>query len=332
MFFMVGIRSRCLTSSLGLAFAGVVFTPQAAVAQSADTAAAESLFEQGRDLLRAGKAAEACPKLAESERIEPSTGTLLALAMCHEAEGKLASAWAEFVSVEARARGENRVDRQQAAHDKAQALRPRLSTLEVRIPNDVAALPGLEIRRDGEVLGRGAWNVAVPTDGAEHAVEAKATGKKPWKGSITVKAESDAAVLAVPALLALPRQESKAEPSGQQEAKTKTKLGMRRELALAAAGVGVIGVGVGAVFGFLSESKHSDAAQYCNGEACSDQRGVDDGSRARTYGDISTVAMIIGGVGLAAGATLWFTAPKRNDVPSAQVGMGFSTLLVKGAF
>src|SRR6478609_11120287 len=123
-------RCRVLTA---LALASVGLVPRAARAQAADTVTAEALFEQGKQLLRAGNVAAACPKLAESQRIDPSTGTLLALAMCHEAEGKLASAWAEFVTVEARAGTDGRHDREQAARERARALKPRLSTLEIRV-------------------------------------------------------------------------------------------------------------------------------------------------------------------------------------------------------
>ncbi|HEY5374190.1 MAG TPA: hypothetical protein VIK01_10925 [Polyangiaceae bacterium] len=43
--------------------------------------------------------------------------------------------------------------------------------------------------------------------------------------------------------------------------------------------------------------------------------------------------MIVGGVGLAAGMTLWLTAPKASsDAPSAQVGLGFDAVQVEGAF
>src|SRR6185295_16031570 len=102
-------------------------------ATPADTVTAEALFQQGRSLLLEERIAEACPKLAESFRVDPSTGTLAALAMCHEKQGKLASAWAEFTDVESRARREGRKDREKLARASADALTPRLSTLEIEV-------------------------------------------------------------------------------------------------------------------------------------------------------------------------------------------------------
>src|ERR1051325_10993105 len=99
--------------------AEVALTSRPSLAQSADAVTAEALFQQGRDLLRSGQAALACPKLAESYRLDPATGTLMALAMCHEAENKLASAWAEFSDTASRAKIDGRADREEAARKRA---------------------------------------------------------------------------------------------------------------------------------------------------------------------------------------------------------------------
>src|SRR5262245_52463521 len=41
------------------------------------SAAAEALFEVGRDLMKDKKYSEACPKLKESLRLDPAVGTML---------------------------------------------------------------------------------------------------------------------------------------------------------------------------------------------------------------------------------------------------------------
>lgn len=57
---------------------------------------AESLFREGRDAVKKGDYAVACPKFAESQRLDPANGTLLNLALCEEGWGRLADARAHL--------------------------------------------------------------------------------------------------------------------------------------------------------------------------------------------------------------------------------------------
>ena len=324
----LGARAKLVGSALAISLATVSLPCPSAHAQSVNTATAEALFEQGRDLLRAGNAAEACPKLAESQRLDPATGTLLALAMCHEAEGKFASAWVEFVDVEARSRNENRADRQQVASEHAQTLRPRLSTLTIAVTPELAAIAGLEIRRDGVALGRGAWNTAVPVDSGEHVVEVAAPERKPWRGSVTVKAESDARALTIPALEPAPPAPNPAAavsaPSADRTSPRSRSWAPKHWGALewtgvGAAGAGVVALGVGGYFLSSALSKKSDSSRDCNGDQCGPQ-GFADRSSAVTKGNTATWFGIAGGALALGGATLFVvgrTLGHEHDEASA---------------
>ena len=60
----------------GLALMAALVVPSLALA---DVAAAEALYREGRALMEKGDLDAACPKLAESQRLDPSSGTALNL-------------------------------------------------------------------------------------------------------------------------------------------------------------------------------------------------------------------------------------------------------------
>src|SRR5690242_4971467 len=89
-------------AGIGVSCALVLSSGVAQAAEQRDAAAAEALFEEAKRLFEQGDHGAACPKFSESYRLDPATGALFALALCHERAGKIASAWVEFMETAGR--------------------------------------------------------------------------------------------------------------------------------------------------------------------------------------------------------------------------------------
>jgi hypothetical protein len=101
-----------------------------------------------------------------------------------------------------------------------------------------------------------------------------------------------------------------------------TALGTQRIVGLTLSGIGAAAVGVGAVLGLLSESAWSSAKAACGGVAtqCTNvPQGQSYHDTAETNATLSTAAFIGGGVLIAAGAALFFTATQHDDTRVARV-------------
>src|SRR5215831_17140782 len=170
---------------------------------AADKSLATALFKEGRALVDQGHVAEGCRKLEESQRLDPGGGTLLNVALCHEKEGRTATAWAEFTEALGIARKDDRPQRIEFAQKHIAQLEPLLSRLIIQVPH-AGDTPDLEIKRDGTAIGRPAWGIAMPVDPGDHLIEAAASGKISWKESVTVGAKGDSKTLVVPALESAP--------------------------------------------------------------------------------------------------------------------------------
>jgi hypothetical protein len=292
----------------------------------ADRAAAESLFETGRKLMTEKKYAEACPKLAESFRLDPTTGTLLNLAVCHRDEGKIASAWAEFKDAASLARRDGRSDREQFAQEQSKTLEPRLPRLTITVAADAEA-EGLSVSRDGSALPKPVWGVPIAVDPGDHVVMATAPGRVKWEASIQV-AEREAKIVAVPVLqvdsnaaagtapaggVAAPAGSATPVESGPAPAAPSENQG-KRIAAYAALGLGAVGLGVGAFFGIDAMSKKSESDDNCT-PGCN-QTAVDLSHDARTAARISTVGFGVGLVG--AGVGTWLLLTSGGSAESAR--------------
>ncbi|MEO6420860.1 MAG: hypothetical protein ABIP39_15715 [Polyangiaceae bacterium] len=310
-------------------FVGALACPSLVRAQGASSqAAAQALFDEGKRLMTAGALAEACPKFAESQKLDPGAGTLLNLAACYERNGQSASAWATYTEAAVAAEKSNRADWATKARTKANAIQPTLSKLSILVPH-TSETAGLEVKRDGALVGGGEWAVAIPVDPGPHVVEASAPNKKKWTTTVQVGTKKDQVAVSVPSLedstetpVAVPAPapvpitaHTTAPPAPVEAADGST----QRTLGLAVIGVGVVGAALGTVFGLNATSKHNDAKANCNADqsACTSM-GVDQMKDARSAATLSTVAFIVGGAAIAGGAVLYLTAPKKERSSTLQ--------------
>ena len=341
-----------LRRGLGLLLAAALLVPGVALADpsAGDKAAAQGLFDQAKKLLASGNAVEACPKLEESQRLDPGIGTQFNLADCYQQVGKTASAWSTFLEVAAAARASGQQDRERVARKRATALEGKLSTLKIAVPGR-DRVQGLEIRRDGVVVGRAQWDTAVPVDPGQHGISATAPGRKKWESGTSVRADGAAEVISLPAELekaeepaaapavapeaapvaepgaaAAPAPSSAPAPGAPASTRPRSR---QRTVGIIVAGAGVVGVGVGAVFGGLSMAAKGDADEHCTGKLC-DADGVALREDAIQRGTISTIAFAVGGAALIGGVVLVLTAP--SGPTKASVGLGPSGLTARGVW
>lgn len=298
------MRHACYAATL----ASALLAPAAAHAQGAGSQAeAQALFDAGRKLMDAGKYAEACPKLEASQKLDPGAGTLLNLASCYEKNGQTASAWVSYTDAATASSASGHADWAAKAKARVDALAPHLPRLVL----SMKTVPdGVEIKRDGKPIALGALNTSLPVDPGEHVIDVAAPGKNPWRSRVTAKADETAQV-DVPAL-----EDAQATGGAATPAPAPARGGAQRVLGLVLAGVGVAGVGVGSAFGIDAASKKDVATdpRYClpvpGGPTHCNQQGADTLDGARTSATISTIAIVAGGVLVAGGLVLFFTAPK----------------------
>jgi hypothetical protein len=312
-------------------------------ALAGDPAAAQVLFDEGKALMAAGRAPEACGKFAASDRLDHGIGTQFHLAECYARTGKTALAWTTYLAVAADARAHGEMARAAAAHDRAAALEGKLPRMTID-PGVERSTAGLEITRDGVPVAPAEWGVAVPVDPGAHAIEARATGKAGWRTKvdsipgatieIVVPVLADApsalaAPAAAPAPVAIPSS-SPLPPSSREVTTTAAEVprgeietrGTGQRVAGIAIGiVGLAGLGIGGYYGLTSLRDHDDAQTHCTTAGC-DATGVSLRNDARRDGDVATVALAVGGGLVAVGAIVLATAPRSHASIGVAVGPG----------
>jgi hypothetical protein len=269
-----------------------------------ESAIAQALFEQARVLMTDGHYEEACSKLAESQRLERASGTLLNLALCHEKVGKTATAWSEYNDVVAAARLEGNDERQRIATDRTRELEPRLCHLTLVSSPEVAALGNVTIRMDGVTLGLAAWGMPIPVDPGNHEVEVTVPGRKTWSQHVSLQRDGESSSLSVVA----PQEEPLKSPAPS-DADTRPGTDARKRIALAIGGGSILVLGAGTTFGLLAKSSWDERNGHCPADVCDDQ-AVSAAKRARVFALAADGAFSVGVVGIGLATYLALTSSK----------------------
>lgn len=279
-----------------------------------DGAAAQALFEEGKQLVGQGKPEQACPKFEESQRLDPGVGTLFKLADCYERTGRFASAYAKFMDVAATTKQLGQPEREAVARERAEQLKPRLNRLTI-VTDRGALPPGLTIERNGAPIGDAQWGIAIPVDPGTIVVRATAPGHVAWETRIEIQGEGRAETIDVPPL------EISSKTAARGRAAEKPALAgpayFDSEVHVAGAGVAGVGLvllGVGTYFGVTAMSKQDESDPFCDGSRCKPE-GIQTRQEAVSAGTYATASFAGATLCLAAGATLllWNVDSSRRE-------------------
>ena len=143
--------------------------------QSANSAAAEALFQAGRESMQQGNFETACARFRESERLERGVGTWLNLGLCEEKLHHWASAWDYYQRVLHAVPVTDR--RAVVARQQFDALDPRVPRVVFRL---AAAAPASTVVVEANVdYQSSSFGVPIPVDVGDHVFTAKADGFVP---------------------------------------------------------------------------------------------------------------------------------------------------------
>jgi hypothetical protein len=317
---------------------------------------AEQLFREGHALLKEHRYPEACSKFADSQRHDPASGTLLALAYCQELANLLASAQASYVAAAELARVEHQDERQRAATERAQSLAERVSTLTINVPESLWELPTLLVKSNGVELERSVWGRPIPRDGGDIEIDVSASARSPWSSHVQLAPEHDQRVVTVPPLGALSQASLVAPPAASLTGTASAGVASNppvpadrywttpRIAGWAAVGVGAA-AGIGALyFAVSAKSAQNDVQNMLNAEEkepatqrvpwdLSGHAREVDGRHAQALAQgfgVASGALLVGGAAL----LIFGTQKKNPEAPSVSLAIvpGAGQINYAGAF
>ncbi len=301
------------SSTLAVALATCVAIASTTVAPAAHAGGAdvspvaEALFRDGRAAAQRGDYGVAVAKFAESQRIEPSVGTLLNLAVAEEKAGRIATAWEHARAVlDELDLKDNRRPTATSLFERLDARVPRL-VLRFRgnAPNDVV------VDRNGTALGAAVLGTPLPVEPGPQRITVRAAGHADARYTVLIvegaRADLEIALGAplsgapsdVPVRAREPAFDVGSDRSG------------LRTLGIAALVAGGVSLVVGTVTGGLAIARSNEVDRGCDATGC-DSSVRDPAREGRTFATASTVTLVTGIVLGGGGLSLVLLSSKRS--------------------
>jgi len=294
------------------------------VALADDNAEGARLFQEGRELAKAGRYDEACDRFGKSLELDRAAGTALNYGDCLEKLGQLGKAKAMFEEAAKVFEAAND-SRAAFARDRANAVDAKLAIVVIKVAEP--ELAGLELRIAGETVAP-ARELELRREPGDIEIAASAPGREPFAQVARASAGQRVSV-DIPAL----RVVAASPPVRRDEPPRRDRT--RIKLAYATAGAGAAVLAAGGVLGVIASSQYRSAvADECTemaGELVCSGAGAARVESSVTKANLALGLAIGGGVLVAAGVVLYVTAPKERVLTPA-VGSGSVGLLYSGRF
>jgi hypothetical protein len=315
-------------------------------AQTTTEPIAQRFFDEGRELMLQERYVEACDRFKESHRLDPEVGTLLNLALCHEHQGKLATAYVEYNDALAVALRVQDTERVELARSRLQALKPRISQIVVT-PHEQDAALAIGVELDGAPLSAAVLGDPIPVDRGDHEIVVTAEGRRDQRHVIRIDREG----ITLPIRLAKLARVEGTPPieSATEETNTAPPLAVspttpsvvpdRRSRAAsiatgAALGAGLVSLVLGSYFGVDAFRAWSERDRECK-DGCTEE-AVRSAERAERSARLSTGLFVIGVTSAGTGLGLWYATQAQNSPRNRSAGAdaysGATVVFLRGTF
>jgi hypothetical protein len=304
------------------------FGPSPAWGQTVEQkAGARAAAEAGAEAFDEGRYQEAIDLFSRAEAIVHAPPHLLHIARAYAKLGKLVSAQDTYLKIvrerlAAEAPGPFR-EAWAAAERELGDLEPRIPQLTIKVEG--ATSESARVTMDGQPVPNALLGIPHPADPGAHEILVETTGGQRVIRSLTLAA-GDRETVALTVAAVGPSAEAP-PPAPQPTAAPPPEARSRSffaqpAVAYGALGVGVVGLGIGTAYlvSYLGAKGDADSAfracmPSCDAAQRSHVSELD--SRTAQRGTIATIAMVVGGAGVAGGVTL-LVLGSRNKSESAR--------------